>query len=283
MTAHPALGREMRLTDHIDPWRARALHATMDLPGDGPTEGDALPHFWHWIYFLDARPARALGRDGHPATGEDGFIPYFGLPRRMWAGGRLRFHQPLPIGAKVEKRSTIDNVAEKSGRSGPLAFVTVRHDISGPDGLAITEHQDIVYRQDPAQKQDLALNAPKSPPKQAPTDEHRLQLFTCSTTMLFRYSALTFNGHRIHYDRDYAQGVEGYPGLIVHGPLIAQMLLAFAEAAPGQTTAQFEFRAASPAFDFEEITLCAKDRSDGTDLWARGPDGRLIMTASTSC
>ncbi|MGB0504676.1 MAG: acyl dehydratase [Pikeienuella sp.] len=264
----------MRLHDDIDLWRARALHATMDLAGDGPAEGAPLPHFWHWIYFLDAKPARALGRDGHPATGDGGFIPYFGHPRRMWAGGRLEFHQPLPIGARAEKLLTIDNVAEKTGRSGPLAFVTLRHEISGPGGLAVTEHQDIVYREDPAP------DAPKALPKQAPTDEHRSQTAHFSTTMLFRYSALTFNGHRIHYDREYARDVEGYPGLIVHGPLIAQMLLAFAETAPGQPAKRFEFRAASPAFDFEAITLCSKDRSDGSDLWARGPDGRLIMTAS---
>lgn len=275
MTNHPAIGRELNLTDHINPWRAQALHATLDLPGDSPATGDPLPHFWHWIYFLDAKPARALGRDGHPATGDDGFIPYFGLPRRMWAGGRLIFHRPLPIGATAKKRLVVDKVAEKNGRTGPLAFVTLRHEISGPDGLAITEFQDIVYREDPT------ADAPKPVPKQAPTGEDRSRVVSCSTTMLFRYSALTFNGHRIHYDREYAQRVEGYPGLVTHGPLIAQMLLAFAETAPGVQATEFEFRASSPAFDFEQITLCAKDRADGADLWARGPDGRLIMSAST--
>lgn len=264
---HTALNRAVILRDTIDPWRAAALHATMDH--DGPPPADTLPPFWHWIYFLDARPARELGRDGHPARG--GFIPDLGLPRRMWAGGRLTFHAPLPIGEMASKHTVIEGIAEKTGRSGPLAFVTLRHEISGPDGLAITEHQDIVYRQDPAS------DAPTPVPPTAPTNETSVRVVQCGPTMLFRYSALTFNGHRIHYDREYAREVEGYAGLVVHGPLIAQMLLAEAEARG--SVASFSFRAASPAFDFEDIALCLRQSEDVMTVWARGPDGRLIMSA----
>lgn len=267
---HPAIGRETTLHDQIDPWRAAALHATMDA--DGPPPTNTLPPFWHWIYFLEARPARELGRDGHPARG--GFIPDLGLPRRMWAGGRLTFHAPLPIGAPAAKRTVIKAITEKTGRTGPLAFVTLRHEISGPDGLAVTERQDIVYRQDPAPDE------PHPTPPTAPEDETSARTVRCGPTMLFRYSALTFNGHRIHYDRDYAKDVEGYAGLVVHGPLIAQMLLS--EAAALGPVAGFSFRAASPAFDFEDIALCARQDGDVTTLWARGPDGRLIMSAETT-
>ena len=267
---HPAINREISLTDTVDGWRAAALHATMDL--DGPPPAETLPPFWHWIYFLDARPARELGRDGHPARG--GFIPDLGLPRRMWAGGRLTFHAPLPIGGAATKRTVIEQIAEKAGRTGPLAFVTLRHEISGPRGLAITEHQDIVYRQDPAP------DAPAASPPLAPTNETSLRFVRCGPTMLFRYSALTFNGHRIHYDREYAREVEGYRGLVVHGPLIAQMLLAEAEARGPVAT--FRFRAASPAFDFEDIALCHRQDGSKTKLWARGPDGRLIMSAEAN-
>lgn len=268
MSAESAIGRTRAAHDRIDAWRAGALHAALDLPGAAPAAGEPLPAFQHWIYFLEAEPGRALGRDGHPATG--GFIPDLGLPRRMWAGGRLTFHQPLRIGADAERKTTIETIARKTGRSGPLAFVTLRHEISAEGALAITEMQDLVYREDPAP------DAAPPPSKPAPTDETRSRAFRAGPVTLFRYSALTFNGHRIHYDRDYARDVEGYPGLVVHGPLIAQMMLGLAEEAHGPAAA-FSFRARAPAFDFEEITVAARDRDDGAALWARGPDGRLLM------
>lgn len=264
------IGRTQRFADNIDPWKVEALHHTLDLDGPAPGDGAPLPHFWHWIYFLESRPLRDLGRDGHPATG--GFIPDLGLPRRMWAGSRVEFLQPLPIGAAAERVATITNVAEKIGRTGPLAFVTIQYEISGPDGLCIREEQDIVYREDPTP------GAPAKTPASAPTGEARSKEISYTPTKLFRYSALTFNGHRIHYDRDYAIGVEGYKGLITHGPLIAQEMLTFGEAAPGKQAARYSYRAMSPAFDFEALTYCATDREDGVDLWVRGPDGRLIMT-----
>ena len=264
------IGRTQRFADRIDPWKAEALHHALDLDGPAPGPGDPLPHFWHWIYFLESRPLRDLGRDGHPATG--GFIPDLGLPRRMWAGSRVEFLAPLPIGAEASRVAAISRVEEKVGRTGPLAFVTIRYEISGPDGLCIREEQDIVYREDPTP------GAPAKKPAMAPAGEGRSAEISYTTTKLFRYSALTYNGHRIHYDRDYAMGVEGYAGLITHGPLIAQEMLTFGEAAPGRAAARYSYRAMSPAFDFETLTYCAIDRADGADLWVRGPDGRLIMT-----
>ncbi|WP_340107509.1 MaoC family dehydratase N-terminal domain-containing protein [Pikeienuella sp. HZG-20] len=268
MSAEDLIGRTRAAHDRIDAWRAGALHAALDLPGPPPAAGAPLPAFQHWIYFLEAAPGRALGRDGHPARG--GFIPDLGLPRRMWAGGALTFHRPLPIGAEAERKTTIEAIARKTGRSGPLAFVTLRHEISTAGALAVSERQNLVYREDPAP------GAAPTAPSPAPTDETRSRVFRPGPVGLFRYSALTFNGHRIHYDRDYARDVEGYPGLLIHAPLIAQVMLGFAEEAHGPAAA-FSFRARAPAFDFEEITIAAKDRDGGAALWARGPDGRLVM------
>ncbi|MEM7525807.1 MAG: MaoC family dehydratase N-terminal domain-containing protein [Pseudomonadota bacterium] len=272
-TPHDAIGRKAVFRDRIDPWRAAALHAALDADGAPPAAGDALPAFQHWIYFLEARPARDLGRDGHPAKG--GFIPDLSLPRRMWAGGRLSFHRPLLIGEEAEKTTTIEAIESKAGRTGPLAFVTLRHEIAGAAGLSVTERQDVVYRTDPAP------GAPKPAPVQAPVDEDARRAFSLGPTALFRYSALTFNGHRIHYDRDYASDVEGYPGLVVHGPLIAQLMLALGEETFGPA-ATFDFRARSPVFDFETFEVCSKAAAGGAALWARGPDGRLAMSGTMS-
>lgn len=263
-----AVGRSRTLQDRFDPWRAAALHAALDLPVAAPGAGAPLPHFHHWIYFLEAEPGRALGRDGHPAKG--GFMPDIGLPRRMWAGGRLTFHAPLRIGAEAERTTVIESIARKTGRSGPLVFVTLRHEIRAEGALAVVELQDVVYREDPAP------GAPQPAPASAPEGETRSRRVTLGSVPLFRYSALTFNGHRIHYDRDYAREVEGYPGLVVHGPLIAQLLLALAEEEIGPAAA-FEFRARAPAFDFEEITLAAADEGGVCRPWAKGPDGRLLI------
>ncbi len=269
------IGRTQRFADRIDPWKAEALHHTLDLDGDAPAAGDPLPHFWHWIYFLESRPIRDLGRDGHPATG--GFIPDLGLPRRMWAGSRVEFLKPLPIGVTAERIATIAKVEEKTGRTGPLAFVTIQYEVSGPDGLCIREEQDIVYREDPKPGTPSKLPAP------APSGETRRREISYTTNKLFRYSALTFNGHRIHYDREYAMDVEGYSGLITHGPLIAQEMLTFGETSPGGPAKRYSYRAISPAFDFEKLTYCAADTSSGADLWVKGPDGRLIMQGEITC
>jgi 3-methylfumaryl-CoA hydratase len=250
-------------SDRLDPARAEALCATLGRPFDPDA---ALPPFAHHIYFWEVRPEDALGADGHPARGA--FIPETGLPRRMWAGGRLILHRALRPGVQAEKTSTVETVTRKEGRSGTLAFVTLRHDIRQAQQPAVTEWQDLVFRAHP--DPDAAAPAPPRAPDDA--DESRVVRFT--TTTLFRYSALMMNGHRIHHDIDYAREVEGYPGLVVHGPLLAQHLILMAEDAMGPLRG-FRFRATAPLFHFEEALLCRK----GRHLWVRGPDGRMCMEA----
>lgn len=253
--------RSQTQTDPFDIARAHALQATM---GDTPNlrTGDPLPPFAHQIYFWDPQPPENLGRDGHPATG--GFIPDLGLPRRMWAAGRLTFHRPLLAGIRAERTSTIETVTHKQGRSGPLGFVTIRHDVKQRGTLALTEWQELVYREDGAQ----------TAPPAAPKNETHQEDATFSTTQLFRYSALTFNGHRIHYDEAYARLTEGYDGLVVHGPLLAHLLMGFAQRQIGSLT-QFSYRATAPLMHHETGTLCWKQGQ----AWVRGPDGRQCMIA----
>lgn len=257
-------------TDVMDPARARALQATLGMD-QTIGSGDPLPPFFHQIYFWTPEPPARLGRDGHPKTGI-GLIPDLGLPRRMWAGGRLEFHGPLRAGIIAEKRSVVEKTARKDGRTGPLAFVTLRHEIAQDGVTRVTEWQDLVYREDPAP------DTPQPVPPQAPTDEDACMRWEFGTTRLFRYSALTFNGHRIHYDLDYSTGVEGYAGLVTHGPLLAQLLMLLAEKRLGGL-GSFAFRATAPLMHDEPAEICWRD--DGT-LWARGPDGRQCMTASAS-
>lgn len=255
--------------DLLDPGRARALHAALDLEGDPPGAGDALPHFWHKIYFWDIHPGSGLGRDGHGKKGS--FIPDTGLPRRMWAAGGLVFHAPVILGEKAKRISRVDSVTRKEGRSGPLAFARVHHRIMQGGKLRVEEIQDLVFRKEHSPEDP----APAPPP--APADEDLSTMVSFSPPLLFRYSALTFNGHRIHYDRDYCKEVEGYEGLIVHGPLQAQLLINLALRRIPDLM-RFAFQATAPLYDFEPADLCLKSREDGLDLWVRGP-GKMCMTA----
>jgi len=255
----------LRQSDVMDPARANALRVAM---GDGAEigPGDPLPPFFHQLYFWTPEPPDKLGRDGHPKVG--GIIPDMGLPRRMWAGGRLRFAAPLRAGIEAERRTVCEKAERKEGRTGPLGFVTLRHDIWQGGTLCVTEWQNLVYREDPRR------DAPTPEPPVAPSDEESARRVGFDPTLLFRYSALTFNGHRIHYDQPYAREVEGYDGLVVHGPLLAQHLMLFAEAELGPL-ARFSFRATAPLMHHEAATLCCR----GRDLWVRGPDGRQCMQA----
>ena len=248
----------------MDPARAAALWTALDLPGALP---DALPPFFHQLYFWDAQPPGALGRDGHPKVG--GLIPDMGLPRRMWAGGRLEFLAPLQVGTRAEKHSRVEKATHKSGRTGPLGFVTLCHEVVQDDEVRVREYQDLVYREDPDPR------APKPVPPVARTDEDSCEHHSFTSTLLFRYSALTFNGHRIHYDLDYCRDVEGYAGLVVHGPLLAQLLMLKATRELGPLTG-FAFRATAPLVHTESAEFCRK----GTELWVRGPDGRGCMEAT---
>ncbi|MDM8167319.1 MaoC family dehydratase N-terminal domain-containing protein [Roseovarius sp.] len=256
------------LTDMIDPARARAMQATI---GHTPQidRGDPLPPFFHQLYFWDPQDPAELGRDGHPKVGR--VVPDMGLPRRMWAGGRLEFEAPLLAGTAAKRLTYVEKTAQKEGRSGPLGFVTMRHETWQGDTRCIAEWQDIVYREDPKP-------GSRPTPPEAPTDEDVAEPARFDTTMLFRYSALTFNGHRIHYDLPYATGVEGYDGLVVHGPLLAQLAMLLAERQLGTLT-RFAFRATAPLMHFETAEICWK--SDGT-VWVRGPDGRQCLTGTAA-
>tara|TARA_R110002110_G_scaffold65812_11_gene180896 strand:- start:883 stop:1680 length:798 start_codon:yes stop_codon:yes gene_type:complete len=252
-------------SDVMDPARANAMRVTLGQPPDFKP-GDVLPPFFHQLYFWTPAPPTDLGRDGHIKVG--GLIPDMGLPRRMWASGRLAFHTPLRAGIPAERRSCCEKSLRKEGRTGPLAFVTLRHDVYQDGTQCVTEWQDLVYREDPSPDAITPL------PPMARHDEETAQDISFTSTQLFRYSALTFNGHRIHYDLDYARDVEGYAGLVVHGPLLAQALMLKAEAELGPL-GTFDFRATSPLMHFETATLCR----NGRDLWVRGPDGRQCMQA----
>jgi 3-methylfumaryl-CoA hydratase len=268
------LGRTEQREDTITPTPLRALAATLDRGDLAADAGSEVPPLWHWLYFLPLHPQSEIGEDGHARRG--GFMPPVALPRRMWAGGRLHFARPLRVGEPVTRTSRIAHIAAKNARSGPLVFVTVHHEIGDAAGVALSEDHDIVYRDLPAP------DAAAPTPPEAPGDDTFRRELTLDAVLLFRYSALTFNGHRIHYDRRYVTEVEGYPGLVVHGPLIATLLLdLLRRERPQAEVRRFEFKAVSPLFDIHPLTLCG--RADGERrfaLWARNHEGRLAMQAS---
>ena len=266
------IGRQEVMQDHLGLFPAAALAATLDRDDPAPADGDVLPPLWHWLYFLPRARQTEIGPDGHPRRG--GFLPPVPLPRRMWAGGRLTFNAPQHLGEPARRVSTIADVSIKSGRSGDLVFVLVRHEISGPAGLALTEEHDIVYRDSPAPGETPPT------PKPAPTAEEWRRDIVADEVLLFRYSALTFNGHRIHYDRRYVTTVEGYPGLIVHGPLLATLLLDLFRRNDGRTVKSFTFRALAPVFDTTPFTVCGTPNDAGATLWVRRADGALCMEAA---
>lgn len=264
------VGRTQVAEDGLDPARARALHAALDLPGPLPEAGDPLPALWHWLYFWRIAPAADLGPDGHPERG--GFLPPIPLPRRMWAGSRLTFSRPVPIGGLARRQSTIADVRFRVGRTGRLAFVTVRHEISAGDELCVTDEHDIVYRAAPGPGEGALAGEP------APRQASWQRPWQADPVLLFRYSALTFNGHRIHYDRSYATGVEGYPGLVVHGPLLATLMVELARAQrPKAAITAFEFRAQRPVFDGARFQVAGTPSGDGTgaEIWVADAAGLL--------
>ena len=275
--------------DHLREWQGRsdsradvitltpvaALAATLDREDPFPQTGDALPPLWHWLYFLPIYRQSEVGDDGHPRRG--GFLPPVPLPRRMWAGSRLQFHHPLRVGEPVTRISTIVDVDHKEGRSGALVFVLVRHHVSNAAGVALTEEHDIVYRDHPRPGE------PEPKPQAAPRDYAWVREIHPDPVLLFRFSALTFNGHRIHYDRPYVTGVEGYPGLVVHGPLVATLLLDLLRRnLPDACVVRFAFRAVRPLFDIAPFSLCGKVEADGktVKLWAKDAEGSLTLDAT---
>ena len=270
-------GKQEILDDLITPAPVRALSATLDRDDPLPQQGTALPPLWHWLFFLPHHRQSEIGPDGHAQRG--GFLPPVPLPRRMWAGGRLQWHAPLHVGDEVKRVSTIKSVTHKSGRSGDLLFVLVKHEVSNAQGLCLTEEHDIVYR--PAAQATDPVPTPVAAEKKAPWQRD----ITPDDVLLFRYSALTFNGHRIHYDRKYVTEVEGYPGLIVHGPLIATLLVdLLRRELPDARVASFQFRAVRPTFDLHPFRLNGRPSADGKtiELWACDHEGWLTMQAQAT-
>lgn len=268
------VGKVQETEDRITAFPVKAMAATLDrtaIAADGPETGAALPAGWHWMYFAELAPLSDLGPDGHPARG--GFLPPIPLPRRMWGGSSLVMHQPLRVGETARRRTEILSVALKQGRTGALAFVVLQHRFSGENGLALEERQTVVYR-------DLSTDKAAPPPGAPPPDDgvwHRE--LVPDPVLLFRYSALTFNSHRIHYDAPYVTEVEGYPGLIVHGPLTATLLLDLIHRErPDAPLASATIRARRPLFADQPLVLAGKPTETGCHVWALDPAGASAMT-----
>ena len=261
------IGSGERKADAMDPGHAARIAAT--LGGAAPAQGEALPPLWQWAFFISTVGMDGLGTDGHPSRG--GFLPPAQDRNRMWAGGRVEFRQPLKVGVQAERVSTVADVKEKTGRTGALLFVTVRHEYHQAGQIVIQEEQDIVYRQ-------------PSPPKlvgsePAPQAQWRDTVHP-SSVLLFRYSAVTFNGHRIHYDHPYVTGTEGYPGLVVHGPLIAtEMVAAFTRTHPKARLTHLSYRGLRPLISPAPFQVAGRLTEPGVaQLWAE-QDGTLAHQA----
>jgi 3-methylfumaryl-CoA hydratase len=267
------IGRAETRTERLGAAPLAGLSAMLDRDDPAPQDGTGLPPLAHWLYFLPQAPQHDLGPDGHPRRG--GFLPPVPLPRRMWAGGRFEFHHPLRVGDEATRVSRILRVEAKTGRSGELVFVTVRHELGDARGLALAEEHDIVYRAAPAPADPVPV------PQAAPRDEQFTRTVHPDPVLLFRYSALTFNGHRIHYDRSYCTDVEGYPGLVVHGPLIATLLVdLLRRERPQARLTRFAFTALRPTFDIHRFEVCGRETGAGRfALWARDHEGWLTMPA----
>jgi 3-methylfumaryl-CoA hydratase len=268
------IGRTSEATDVVTAQLVRGLRATLFMEIGDPKAGDASPFTTHWCLGQPVFPMAELGPDGHPARG--GFLPPVPLPRRMWAGGELEILEALRVGDEVTRVSRISDVTMKTGSTGVLCFVSVDHTIKTPRGIAIRERQDIVYR-------DVsAAPAPAKPPGPPPSAQHR-ETHMADSVLLFRYSALTFNGHRIHYDRDYVTKVEGYPGLIFHGPMQAAFMVEFgAKLNGGKPPKKFSYRGVQPLFEGSEFSVNANKKDARMDLWAANSAGQPTMKATAT-
>ncbi|MFZ1828166.1 MAG: MaoC family dehydratase N-terminal domain-containing protein [Candidatus Competibacteraceae bacterium] len=269
------VGKTEVVRDRIYPTPVKALALTLNDSNLEIGEGAHLPEIWHWLYFLPMVARSEIGSDGHPKRG--GFLPPIALERRMWASGQLTFHRDLMIGDQITKTSEILKISEKEGKAGKMVFVTVKHSIRSERGVAVEEEQNIVY-----------LPMPKAytsaPPNPAPENLEWKHAYPTDPVLLFRFSALTFNAHRIHYDINYATQIEKYPGLVVHGPLQALLLLESARNRnPDKKPACYEFKAVRPLFDFDQLQIGGQVRTDrGHDLYAINTDGNITMQAAVS-
>jgi 3-methylfumaryl-CoA hydratase len=271
------IGRTDVLSDWVTPAPLRALAATLDREEVNVDPGAPIPPCWHWLYFLPLHRHSELGPDGHPRRGY--FLPPVPLPRRMWAGSKIEWINPVRVGQAVTRISRILDVSKKEGRTGSLVFVRVRHEIGHVSEQCLVEEQDIVYRDMPKSDE------PAPPVTLAPQAREWQREIHADPIMLFRYSALTFNGHRIHYDRHYVTETEGYPGLVVHGPLLATLLLDLLRRnSPESQVARFVFRAVKPTFDLQPFKVCGAPSQNrrSVRLWAEHLDGALAMDATAT-
>jgi 3-methylfumaryl-CoA hydratase len=270
------IGRSEEVTDVVTAHLVRGLRATLFMDIGAPKPGDAAPWTAHWCLAQPVYPMSQLGPDGHPTRG--GFLPPVPLPRRMWAGGELQFSEPLRVGDEMTRSSRISDVTMKSGSTGVLCFVSVEHEIKTPRGTAVRERQDIVYRDISAPQ----AAAPAKAPPPAPVAKHR-ESHMADPVLLFRYSALTFNGHRIHYDRDYVTKVEGYPGLIFHGPMQAAFIVELAAKLHGGTAPKkLGYRGLQPLFEGSEFSINANETPAGMELWIANSAGQPTMKGTAT-
>ncbi|MEW6665301.1 MAG: MaoC family dehydratase N-terminal domain-containing protein [Thermodesulfobacteriota bacterium] len=262
------VGKKEEETDRIYPTPVKALAVTLNYRLFEPREGVPLPELWHWLYFLPMVAMADLGVDGHPKRG--GFLPPVSLERRMWASGRFRFHHDLRIGEEVRRTSEILDISEKTGKSGEMVFVTIRHLIHSAEGVALEEEQDIVYIRTPE-------SYVRPEPRQVPMELHWKEAYPIDPVLLFRFSALTFNSHRIHYDWRYATEVERYPGRLVHGPLQGLLLMESAKHRhPSKKPASYRFRSIYPIFEFDTLYVCGHDNPDGScELYTADGEGHM--------
>ncbi len=267
------VGRTEEVTDQASEALARGMLATLDRDPRALGDGDPLPPLFHWMFCRELALGSRLDTDGHQKRGD--FLPALPFSRRMWAGGRLKFEGTVRIGEGLRRRSTIRTVTPKFGRSGPLVLVTVEHRISG-NGGEIVEEQDLVFLERPTEP--LVLPAVSGPEDEMEWSES----VTPNAAMLFRFSALTFNAHRIHYDRDYARGVEMYPDLVVHGPLTALLLADLATRRSGRPLRTLAFRARRPMFVDRKITLEGTPSLASTTLRALDDTGAVAMSAEAT-
>jgi 3-methylfumaryl-CoA hydratase len=267
------IGRSTKESDIVTAQLVKGLRATLFQDVGEPQAGDAAPFTVHWCLAPAVFPMSMLGPDGHPTRG--GFLPPVPLPRRMWAGGELEFFDALRVGDEPERVSRISDVTVKSGSTGTLCFVAVQHVVTTPRGVAIRERQDIVYR-------DMGGSAPaKAAAPPPPVAKHR-EAHKADSVLLFRYSALTFNGHRIHYDRDYVAKVEGYPGLIFHGPMQAAFIVELAaKLRGGAPPKKLSYRGVQPLFE-GEFSVNANDTGAGMELWTANSEGQPTMKGTAT-
>lgn len=268
------IGRTTEASDIVTAQLTKGLRATLFQEIGDPVTGEIAPYTVHWCLAQPVFPHDQLGPDGHPTRG--GFLPPVPLPRRMWAGGELNFIDPLRVGDLATRVSRISDIAVKAGSTGQLCFVSVEHTITTPRGVAIRERHDIVYR-------DMGGTpaAPAKAPPPPPVAQHR-ESHVSDPVLLFRYSALTFNGHRIHYDRDYVTKVEGYPGLIFHGPLQAALLVEFAAKLKGKVPGKFSYRGLQPLFEGSEFSVNANPTDAGLELWTANAERQPTMKGTAT-